>query len=166
MVVLILSANSTSYEGIFNGAKITIARGQLLTSLESLRQKIGKGATIQKIRTALKNLEKYGFITNRPTKVARLITVVNYGKYQDANNGNTKHISGQPTEFKQSYNKEVTPNNKDNKEKKEINIKKAGLDNSGRREVKSGGSKARNYIERDYSQDPVQEQIKRNFYGE
>ena len=165
MIVLLLSSNALPFDGIFEGEKIIINRGQFLTSLESLKQKIGKGVTIQKIRTALKNLEKYDFITNKSTKVGRLITVVNYSKYQDGNIEGNKHIDNKVAESKQIYNKAVTPNNKDNKENKEINKAQVRFQKSKRKEVGSKNAKSSNFTERKYTPESMQDQI-RSFYSE
>ncbi len=121
MVVLILEANCTQKEWIFNGEKILVKRSQLITSLDILKGKIGKGVKVGQVRTALKNLKKYGFIASETTNTGRLITVLNYDKYQVNNSTSSKVNDKDIAKGKQSSNKEPAPNNNDNKENKEIN---------------------------------------------
>lgn len=110
MILCIGKANHESKQWAWQGEKFEVKRGQFITSLESLKTELGKGATTQKIRTALNNLEKYQFLTNKSTKTGRLIEVLNYCKYQDVKNKVTK----QTTKTQQRPNKDLTPNNNDN----------------------------------------------------
>lgn len=108
---------STTYE---------IQPGQCITSLEQLEAKCGKGVTKQNIRTALKNFEKYEFLTNQSTKTGRLITIVNWGFYQGDSEESNKDFNRQLTKSQQRANKE--PNTyqevkNDKNVKKEKNIK-------------------------------------------
>jgi hypothetical protein len=65
--------------GEFEGERIE--RGELVTSLDSLR--IETRLTVGEIRTALAHLKKTGEIRDRSTNSYRIITIVNYNKYQD-----------------------------------------------------------------------------------
>ncbi|MFB8539181.1 hypothetical protein [Enterococcus thailandicus] len=91
--------------------------GQFVTSLESIRQKCGKGISLQNIRTAIKRFEKYEFLTNEVTKVNRLITIVNWEFYQDKNSELTKKL----TVNQQSVNNQLTTNNNDKQCNNETN---------------------------------------------
>lgn len=57
----------------------------------------GEGVTIQNVRTALERFEKLGFLTSISTKTGRLITIVNWEKYQGRdfvdNNGSNKELT-------------------------------------------------------------------------
>ncbi len=110
MVLCIGKAGFKQKEWFWEGKKFNAERGQFITSLDSLKKELGKGATLQKIRTSLDNLEKYGFLANKSTKTGRLITIVNYSKYQDKKEKVTKKA----TKNQQRGNKEVTPTNNDN----------------------------------------------------
>ena len=165
MVVLILEVNCSPKEWIFDGEKILVERGQLITSLDILKSKISKGVKVGQIRTALNNLEKYGFIANQSTKTGRLITVLNYDKYQKNNSANNKADSKDTTKDKQISNKEPAPNNNENKENNVINKGQVGVRKSKREEVSSNNAKTKNYAERDYSKEGVQKQINA-FFGE
>jgi len=63
------------------GQMVTLQRGQMITS----RSYIAKGFEMgeQKIRTLLARLEKDGMINQLSTSHGTIITICNYGKYQD-----------------------------------------------------------------------------------
>lgn len=102
-----------------------IPRGSFWTSIESLSKK--SGLTPRQVRTALKHLEDSNQVTskvtdkltnkvtNKVTNHGRLITVVNYGVYQDltseSDKQNDKQNASHPTskattteEIKNKYN--------------------------------------------------------------
>ena len=125
MVVLVMLAQAGSKKIIFDGKEIMLSRGQLFTSLENLVEILGKGTSIQKVRTAIANLKRYGFLTEKVTKRGRLITVVKYSDYQSP-----------PRKTNKKSNKELTIYNKVNKKNKVISIKE--------------NSDVKKYNERDY----------------
>ena len=85
----------------------TIRRGQLWTSIPTLSEK--SGLTIQQTRTALNHLKSTGEITDKPTRDGRLITVVNYGKYQAVDEELTRKSTDKPTDDQQTANRPLTP---------------------------------------------------------
>ena len=98
---------------------IEIKRGQFVTSLEKLVNI--STLTLQQVRTSLKRLILTNEITSKSTNKNRMITVLNYDKYQndllDYNKQINKQIDNQTTIKQQSNNKQITTTNKDNKEK-------------------------------------------------
>lgn len=114
MLVCILRANYEPTDWVFKGEKMSVKKGQFVTSLDDLQKNAGKGVTIQNIRTALKNLEKYRFLTNESTKTGRLITVLNYCKYHDMMLKTNIESNSLLTINQQRPNKDLTPDNKDN----------------------------------------------------
>ncbi len=126
MIVLILLASTGDKKIIFDGKEIIIHRGQLFTSIDSLVNILGKGASVQKVRTALGNLKKFEFLTERVTKKGRLISIVNYSIYQNP-----------PKKSNKQTNNEVTTYNNINKKNKNKYIK----------DVKN----VKKYTERNYS---------------
>ena len=71
---------------------IVIQRGQFITSLEQLSQETR--LSIKQVRTALKHLTETGELANLSTPQYRIITVVNYDRFQEpanqpANQGQT-----------------------------------------------------------------------------
>lgn len=74
-----------------------IPRGSFWTSIESLSE--ASGLSIQEVRTALCKLISTGEVTSKATNQGRLITVVNYGTFQDVPDESDKQ-NGKPTASK------------------------------------------------------------------
>ena len=115
-VHLIIKANV--YDNDFE--KITVHRGQLVTSYAHLAEELGfvknKKVLIQPIRTALNHLKSTGEITVEKYPKGLIITVKNYDDYQK--------VTPISTFNKQSTNTELTQSQQQyKKEKKEKNIK-------------------------------------------
>ena len=89
---------------------LTIKRGSFITSFSHLSSETGISS--QSVRTAIKNLELTGEIKKESTSKNTLITVVNYGSYQDSQQRANKQI----TKFQQMDNKQLTTTNNDNNE--------------------------------------------------
>lgn len=92
---------------------IIIERGQLTTSLESLR--LQTGISTQSLRSCIKRLKSTSEITSKSTSKYRLITICNYSNYQDkeidANNQTNNQTNNQLTSNQQAINKQLTTNN-------------------------------------------------------
>jgi hypothetical protein len=112
-VHLLLMANFE--DGRFEG--IDVKRGQLVTSLSSLVKETGQ--SLQQVRTALDHLISTGEITSTAYPHYRLISIVNYGLYQDKQQGkqqgNNKASTRQATRLstteQQQYNNITNINN-------------------------------------------------------
>lgn len=121
LITLLLMANHEENEWEWKGQKFTVKPGQMITSLNSIVDKCGKGITTQNVRTALKRFEKLGFLTNESTKQNRLITIVNWGKYQSVESKPNKDSNNQLTNDQQRPNNQLTTNNNDNNENNDNN---------------------------------------------
>ncbi|MFA5559973.1 MAG: hypothetical protein WDA59_11075 [Methanofastidiosum sp.] len=124
MIYLMGKVNHEPNMWMWEGEKFEVQRGQTITSLEKLQREIGKGVSIQNIRTALNNLEKYGFLTNQSTKSGRLITIVNYDELQGIDNKTNKDTNKDLTKTSQRPNKDLTTNNNNNNINNDKNDKK------------------------------------------
>lgn len=123
LVTLLLMANHDGRQWEWQGQQYYAGPGQFVTSLSKIAEKAGPGISMQNVRTALKRFEKFNFLTNQSTKVNRLITIVNWGIYQDNPNEPNKDDNSQLTKSQQSTNKELTTNkNVRNKECKNIDV--------------------------------------------
>ena len=80
-IELLLLANHSDKEIIFNGRPMTIGRGQYLTSVRKLSEKFNWSK--DKVRRYLTLLESRQMITKDCDRNRTLLTIVNYGKYQD-----------------------------------------------------------------------------------
>ena len=114
LITLLLMVNHEENEWEWKGQKYTVQPGQMITSLNSIVEKCGKGITTQNVRTALKRFEKLEFLTNKSTKQSRLITIVNWGKYQGIESKPNKDFNNQLTNDQQRPNNQLTTNNNDN----------------------------------------------------
>lgn len=121
LITLLLMANHEENEWEWKGQKFTVRPGQMITSLNSIVDKCGKGITTQNVRTALKRFEKLGFLTNESTKQNRLITIVNWRKYQSVESKPNKDSNNQLTNDQQRPNNQLTTNNNENNENNENN---------------------------------------------
>lgn len=121
LITLLLMANHEENEWEWKGQKFTVKPGQMITSLNSIVDKCGKGITTQNVRTALKRFEKLGFLTNESTKQNRLITIVNWRKYQSVESKPNKDSNNQLTNDQQRPNNQLTTNNNDNNENNDNN---------------------------------------------
>lgn len=108
LITLLGMANHSGREWEWKGKQFKAEPGMLVTSLESICSKSGKGISIQNVRSALNKFEKYEFLTQEVTKTGRLITIVNWGLYQGAKEEGNKQINKEPTNDQQSTNKELT----------------------------------------------------------
>lgn len=115
---LLLTANYE--EGRFQGREIH--RGQLVTSLTSLSTETG--LSVRQTRTALDHLISTGEVTNESTPQYRVITIVNYSKYQDKRQSGRQTTDKQPTNEstnerqteRQTERQQYNNNNNNNKE--------------------------------------------------
>lgn len=96
---LLLMANHKDNKILFNGELIEIKRGSRITSLRQLSDAWGWSTT--KVKKFLELLEKENMITVKSDNKKTLVTIENYGVYQEV--GNTEE-----TQEKQQSNTEVT----------------------------------------------------------
>lgn len=123
LITLLLMANHDGRQWEWQGQQYYAGPGQFVTSLSKIAEKAGPGISMQNVRTALKRFEKFNFLTNQSTKVNRLITIVNWGFYQENPNEPNKATNSQLTKSQQRANKELTTNkNVRNKECKNIDV--------------------------------------------
>ena len=115
MIQLIFLANHEPHEWEWKGKIFKVKRGQCITSIDGIKERCANDVSFQNIRTALVKLEKWQFLTNESTKTGRLITVLNYDRYQDKDIDANKDTNRQPTDSQQTANKQLTSNKK-NKE--------------------------------------------------
>ena len=124
LITILLLANHEENKWEWKGEQFTCKPGQLITSLNSLVRECGDGVSIQNVRTALDRFEKLGFLTNASTKTGRLITVLNWEKYQGKDFVNNKGSNKEVTKSQQRPNKDLTTNKNDKEYKNDKEIKK------------------------------------------
>ena len=114
-VNLLLMANWTDSD--WQG--MTIKRGQLITGRKALAAQTGLSE--RQIRTALDHLKSTNELTIKSTNKFSLITIVNYGKFQDVQSDidqqNDQQVDQRPTSNRPQLNK-------DNKEQQGVKTRK------------------------------------------
>lgn len=113
LITILLLANHEENKWEWKGEQFVCKPGQLITSLNSLVRECGDGVSMQNVRTALDRFEKLGFLTNVSTKTGRLITVLNWEKYQGKDFVDNKDINKEVTKSQQRPNKDLTTNKND-----------------------------------------------------
>lgn len=113
LITILLLANHEENKWEWKGEQFICKPGQLITSLNSLVRECGDGVSIQNVRTALDRFEKLGFLTNASTKTGRLITVLNWEKYQGKDFVSNKDTHKEVTKSQQRPNKDLTTNKND-----------------------------------------------------
>lgn len=97
LIAILLMANHEEKAWEWKGEKYICQPGQMITSLDKIAKKAGKGVSIQNVRTAITRFEKYGFLTNESTNSNRLITICNWNEYQtseiEQKNENSSFVS-------------------------------------------------------------------------
>lgn len=108
MLSILLNAEwkDTTYE--IHGKVITVKSGQLLMTRRGFVMKCGKDMTENKLRSTLKRFEKIGFLTQEITQGQTLITVVNWGKYQDNKKKNNPEFHPEITQESPKKVPEIT----------------------------------------------------------
>lgn len=114
-IYLILSANHEPKK--WRG--ITVERGQLITSRKKISEETGLSHQI--IRTCIERLKSTSEITSKSTSKYTIITICNYGNYQDDEIKSTSKITSKNTRNQPATNQQLTTNNNDKNEK---NVKK------------------------------------------
>lgn len=108
LITLLGMASHKGREWEWKGKQFKAEPGMLVTSLESISIKCGKGISVQNVRSAITKFKKYEFLTEEVTKTGRLITILNWGLYQSSDYTTNKDTNNQLTNDQQSTNKEVT----------------------------------------------------------
>lgn len=107
---------------------ITLKRGQVVTGRKALVAQTGLSE--RQVRTALEHLEETGELTIKTTNKFSLITIVNYGKFQDFSEFPTSKVTN---------NRPATDQQSTTKEKEEKENKKNGIGLSSFSEGGAGG---------------------------
>lgn len=111
---MLTEANFEDKKHLFNGALLEIKRGQIIFGLEAWSTKTG--VTIAKLRKLLEMLEKDKMINRQKTNKYSLISITNYGLYQDDDRQNA--IKPQSDDTQNATPKELK--NLRSKEEKDI----------------------------------------------
>lgn len=115
---LLLNATHTEQEKMFNGQKITLKKGQLITSRKSVSEQFNISES--KCERVFKLFKNEQMIEQQTCSKNRLITIVKWNDYQSSEQQNEQQLNNKWTTTEQ----QVDTNNKDKKEKKDKNDNK------------------------------------------
>jgi DNA replication protein DnaD len=113
-VDLILDVNHEDRKVFINGQLIVVKRGQKWTSLRVLAARWGWRQ--EKVLNFMRALEQDGMITRKVTRSGALLTIVNYGKFQDSGytNRHTNEDTNDTPVKTQAIHQRITNNNDNN----------------------------------------------------
>lgn len=112
LITILLLVDHKPNEWEWNGKTFKTNPGQTVTSLNTIKEKAGRGISVQNVRSAILRFEKLLFLSQIATKEGRLITIINWDGYQSKKN--------KPTKGQQRGNKEPTSNKEGNNGKNKI----------------------------------------------
>lgn len=100
---LLLNASHNHYEVVFEGSKITLNPGQLITGRKSIAT-FFTNISESKVQRVLKTLENERQIEQQTTPRNRLITIVNWIEYQQSEQQNEQQVNNKRTTNEQQVN--------------------------------------------------------------
>lgn len=121
-VYLLLNATHSGYDTIFEGGRITLKPGQLITGRKSISSNLKVSES--KVQRILKTFENEHQIEQQTTPRNRLISILNWSQYQQGEQVFEQQLNNKRTTTEQ----QVNTNNNDNKVN---NGNKANKNNKG-----------------------------------
>lgn len=101
-IYLLLNATHKEYDVLFNGKRITLKKGQLLTGRKSIAEKLKIDENkVQRILKVLKNEQQ---IEQQTGNKNRLITILLWDKYQESEQQNEQQVNNNCTTTEQQVN--------------------------------------------------------------
>ena len=83
LITLLLMVCYEKEDATWSGKPIILKPGSMVTSLDEIREEAAEDISIQSVRSALDKFENvYEFITQKTTNTGRMITILNWNKYQ------------------------------------------------------------------------------------
>lgn len=101
-IFLLLSATHTGYSALFNGERIELLPGQLITGRKSISEKCGVSES--KVQRILKVFENEQQIEQRTCSKNRLVTVLNWNKFQNSEQPFDQQLNNEWTAAEQQLN--------------------------------------------------------------
>jgi DnaD/phage-associated family protein len=101
-IYLLLNATHTEYDTLFQGKRITLQKGQLITGRKSIAEKLKIDEN--KVQRILKLLENEQQIEQQKSNKNRLITIVSWNKYQQNEQQIEQQVNNNRTTNEQQMN--------------------------------------------------------------
>ena len=109
---LLLLATNSDYDVVFNNERITLNRGQFLTSRSSIADFLGINE--HKVDRILKSFKSEQQIEQLTSNRNRLITILNWDKYQNSEQQNEQQVSSKRATSEQQVSTNKNNNNIEN----------------------------------------------------
>ena len=109
---LITNATHKPYDLLFAGSRITLRPGQLITSRKTIEEKTGVNTS--KVERILKKLKSEHQIEQQTSNKSRLISILNWGEYQDCEHQSEQQVNNNRTTSEQQVNTNKNINNNNN----------------------------------------------------
>jgi len=93
LISLLMMVNYKPNEWEWQGEKFITNPGQFVTSIKGIRKVAGKDISIQNVRSSLARFTKLEFLTCESTKMGRIITILNWGTYQELDDSPTDVVT-------------------------------------------------------------------------
>jgi hypothetical protein len=106
---LVLSASSKTRKAIFKNEEIVLKPGQLITGRKAISEKF-KNLNESKVQRVLKDFENAHQIEQQTSSQNRLITLINWKKYQGSEQRYEQQVNNERTTTEQQVNNERTHN--------------------------------------------------------
>jgi len=104
LITTLLMTNHTCKEWLWEGSTYRAEPGQFVATLNAIKHECGLGVSIQNVRSAMRKLEKVGFLTSRATKYNHLVTLTNWAEYQ----AEPEEVTNRSTSNQQTPNRGAT----------------------------------------------------------
>lgn len=117
-IYLLVNATHKEVSTVFKGEKITLKPGQLITGRKAISDRLHISES--KVQRILKRFESDQQIEQQTSNKNRLITIVNWDIYQNAEQQNEQPVNGKRTASEQQVN--TNKNDKNVKNEKKDNI--------------------------------------------
>ena len=117
---LMTHATPRPYKTYFAGQEITLQAGQLITSRKSIAKCVNSGISDSKVHRVLKAFENAHQIEQQTSNKNRLITLLNWDKYQMGEHQNEQPVNNRRTTNEQQLNTNREYKNIDNSNIKNI----------------------------------------------
>lgn len=101
-IYLLMSATHKKIDAIFKGERITLKEGQLITGRKSISEKLDISES--KVQRVLKLFENEHQIEQQTSSQNRLISIVNWNKYQDSEQQSEQQVNNERTTSEQRVN--------------------------------------------------------------
>lgn len=123
---LLLEASHTPKDAVFNGERITLKEGQLLTGRNAIAEQFNINPS--KVQRIMQKLESEHQIEQQTGNKNRLVSIHNWGLYQEVKQQSAQQLNNNCTTTEQQVNTNKKEKNDKNEKNKDLKNNKASCD--------------------------------------